>query len=519
MGKESTMRCILAIDQGTTGSTVLVVDVTEPSEPVVLGRSTVEFTQYYPQTAWVEHDLEEIWRSVVSAAKNAIDQATSNKPGFVTQSIVALGITNQRETLCVFERGTGKPLAPAIVWQCKRSTNIVARLKAQGLEDIVRRKTGLVLDPYFSGTKITWLMEENPAIAGMLRTGRAVMGTIDTYLISRLTAGTSFVTEASNASRTLCFDIHRGSWDDQLLEMLKVPSRDVLPEVRDSAGDFGKTKGLGFLPDGIPITGVLGDQQAALAGQACFAKGEAKCTYGTGAFLLANLGDKPLASKAGMLTTVAWSLKGARTYAFEGSAFIAGAAVQFLRDQMNMIGRAADSESMAEGDRAAPEVYFVPALSGLGAPYWDPKASGAFFGLTRGTRKSQMIRAVLEGIAFQVADLTDAMARDLGTPLSVLRVDGGAAANNLLMQTQADFGRTTVDRPLNLETTAFGAALFAGLGVGVYSDLSDLRSVRKTERLFAPQSSPDEAMVQRYGWQRAIRAVQVFAGTDGDFKE
>lgn len=507
------MRCILAIDQGTTGSTVLVVDVTEPSESVVLGRATVDFTQHYPNTGWVEHDLEEIWCSVVTASKRAIDQAESNRPGFTPRSVIALGITNQRETLCVFERGTGKPLARAIVWQCKRSAAIVDRLKGQGVETTVRRKTGLVLDPYFSGTKMTWLMENDPTLADQLRNGRAVMGTIDTYLIARLTGGQSFVTEASNASRTLCFDINHGAWDDELLEMLKIPGRDVLPEVRDSAGDFGRTKGLGFLPDGIPITGVLGDQQAALAGQACFAKGEAKCTYGTGAFLLANLGDKPLTSLAGMLTTVAWSLKNHRTYAFEGSAFIAGAAVQFLRDQMNMIGRASESEGLAEGDIAAPEVYFVPALAGLGAPYWDPKASGAFFGLTRGTRKGQIIRAALEGIAFQVADLTDAMAHDLGAPLSVLRVDGGAAANNLLMQAQADFAQVTVDRPLNLETTAFGAGLFAGLGVGVYSGLNDLRSVRKTERSFAPKESMQMVKAQRAGWQRAVRAVQVFADT------
>jgi glycerol kinase len=457
--------------------------------------------------------LEEIWGSVVQAAKKALEQAAANRSGFSPKAIIALGITNQRETLCVFEKGTGKPLARAIVWQCKRSAAIVERLKSQGVEATVRRKTGLLLDPYFSGTKMTWLMENDAALAEQLRNGRAVMGTIDTYLIARLTGGKAFVTEASNASRTLCFDINHGAWDHELLEMLKVPGRDVLPEVRDSAGEFGRTRGLGFLPDGIPISGVLGDQQAALAGQACFSKGEAKCTYGTGAFLLANLGDKPLTSLAGMLTTVAWSLKNTRTYAFEGSAFIAGAAVQFLRDQMNMIGRAADSESLAEGDKGAPEVYFVPALAGLGAPYWDPKASGAFFGLTRGTRKGQIIRATLEGIAFQVADLTDAMAHDLGAPLSVLRVDGGAAANNLLMQAQADFAQVTVDRPLNLETTAFGAALFAGLGVGIYSGLNDLRSVRKTERLFAPKEAMHIVKAQRAGWQRAVRAVQVFADT------
>lgn len=509
------MRALLAIDQGTTGSTVLVVDVTNSDSAVVIGRHTVDFTQHYPRTGWVEHDLEEIWSSVKSATEKAMAQARAHVPSFTPSQLIGIGITNQRETLCAFDRKTAKPRARGIVWQCKRSADIVQRLKSAGMEPTVRDRTGLVLDPYFSGTKITWLMENAPELAAEIKAGKTVLGTIDSYLIARLTDGVSFVTEASNASRTLAFNIRTGRWDPELLSMLRIPSVDCLPEVRDSAGAFGKTKGLGFLPDGIPITGALGDQQAALAGQTCFDAGEAKCTYGTGAFLLATQGDVPRLSRSGMLTTVAWSLGGKRTFAFEGSAFIAGAAVQFLRDQLQLIERASETEALARDHRAAPEVYFVPALAGLGAPYWDPKAQGAFFGLTRGTTKGQMVRAVLEGIALQVADLTDALREDLGAPLKVLRVDGGAASNSLLMQSQADYSGITVDRPTNLETTAFGAALFAGLGVGVYSGLDQLRSVRKTERLFSPVSGAgaEDVAAQRAGWRRAVRAVQVFAGS------
>lgn len=504
-------RFLLAIDQGTTGSTVLVVAVDgERSE--VIGRSTQEFPQHFPKTGWVEHDLEEIWFSVSQAARQAMQRAKLHSPHFDGKKLAAIGVTNQRETLCVFDRKTARPMARAIVWQDKRSAAICTRLKAAGAEAEVRAKTGLVLDPYFSGTKMTWIMENWPDVAGKIRQGTAVMGTIDTYLIARLTGGQAFVTEASNASRTLAFDINKGAWDASLLELLQVPSASCLPEVRDSAGVFGKTLGLEFLPDGVPIAGVLGDQQAALAGQTCFDVGEAKCTYGTGAFFLLNLGAKPLVSGAGLLTTVAWQLQGVRSYAFEGSAFIAGAAVQFLRDQMQMIGTAAETGALVEGATAAPDVYMVPALSGLGAPYWNPKAQGAFLGLTRGTTRAQMVRATLEGIAFQVCDLIAAMRQDFKAPISVLRVDGGAAANDVLMQAQADYAGLTVDRPVNLETTAFGAALFAGLGVGVFSDLTQLRHVRRTARLFEPDTGGAERLAaHRAGWKRAVRAVQVFA--------
>ena len=514
--KRMVRQFIMAIDQGTTGSTVLIVDVSTAHAISILGRHTIEFSQYYPETGWVEHDLEGIWSSVVEAATQAMAHAAAQDSGFKPERIIAIGLTNQRETLCVLERGTDRPLHRGIVWQCKRSAAICARLRAQGAEDLVKQRTGLVLDPYFSGTKITWLLENQPAVAAKLKNGQAVVGTIDTFLIARLTAGKSFVTEASNASRTLAFNIHSGQWDQDLLRLLTIPSADIFPQILDSAGEFGRTQGLGFIPDGIPICGVLGDQQAALAGQTCFSPGEAKCTYGTGAFLLATQGSKALQSRSGLLTTVAWSLAGKRTYAFEGSAFIAGAAIQFLRDQLSLIHHASETESLAASATAAPEVYFVPALAGLGAPYWDAKAQGAFFGLTRGTTRAQLVRAVLEGIALQVAELTAAVQKDLGASLQVLRVDGGAAANSLLMQLQADYGGVRVDRPMNLETTAFGAALFAGLGVGLYSDLEQLRLVRRTERIFTPASAAaDEVRLAAHlaGWRRAVHAVQVFAGT------
>lgn len=504
-------RYVLAIDQGTTGSTVLIVDIAAKDGARVLGHATVEFPQHYPKTGWVEHDLEDIWHSVQNAARHAMERAMANSPGFSINKLVAIGITNQRETLCFFERRTGKPVARAIVWQDKRSTDICKRMQGQGLESGFRQRTGLLLDPYFTGTKITWVMENIPELADKVRRGTVVMGTIDSYLIARLTSGDSFVTESSNASRTLCYDLIQGKWNLELMTELKVPSLDALPEIRDSASSFGKTRGAGFLPDGIPITGVLGDQQAALAGQACYEVGEAKCTYGTGAFLLLNLGQKPVTSNSGLLTTVAWSLNGQLSYALEGSAFVAGAAVQFLRDQLGIISASAETEKLAQDAIAAPEIFFVPALAGLGAPYWDPRAQGMLLGLTRGTTKAQIVRATLEGIAFQVVDLIDSMRRDAGHDVSVLRVDGGAAGNNLLMQSQADFARIIVDRPTMLETTALGAALFAGLGAGVYSNLAELKSARKPQQLFRPQICDLDTKL--LGWRRAIKAVQVFAGT------
>lgn len=507
------MTFVLSIDQGTTGTTALIVDFSNPTRSKIIGRHTVEFTQHFPKNSWVEHDLDEVWSSVVAAISRALEIAESNHPEFNKGRIVSIGITNQRETLCIFERKSGKPLARAIVWQCKRSADIVRKLKSDGLENLVKEKTGLVLDPYFTGTKLRWVLENEPELKRKILDGTAGVGTIDTYLISRFTAGKSYVTEPSNASRTLYFNTLTGSWDQELLGIFGLSEVSLIPEIKQSADQFGTTRGLGFLPDGIPLTGVLGDQQAALAGQTCFAKGEAKCTYGTGAFLLANLGSDRLFSKAGMLTTVAWSLNGKITYAFEGSCFVAGAAIQFLRDQWQIIHNASETEGLAQAARAAPAFYFVPALSGLGSPHWDAEARGGIFGMNRGTTKAQLIRAALEGIAFQVSDLTKSISYDLGRPLTILRVDGGAAANNLLMQIQANLSGLSVDRPENIETTGFGAALFSALGAKIFSGLDDLKSTRSTQRIFMSSIDEEERKSQYSGWLRAIQAVKVFAGT------
>ncbi len=504
---------LLAIDQGTTGTTVLVLDVRNAQSPAVIGRTTIEFPQYYPEPGLVEHRLDEIWHSVGQAVQGACSMAESNDGKFSAKYIEAIGITNQRETLCTFMRGTGEPIFPAIVWQDKRSQAICQRLKSH--EPFLRERTGLVFDPYFSGTKIAWLLEQRPEIASGVKSGKVLFGTIDTYLLYKLTGGAGFATEPSNASRTQLFDIRAGRFDRELSSLLGLSNLDCLPEVKDSAGSFGKTSGLGFLPDGIPITGILGDQQAALAGQTCFRVGEAKCTYGTGAFMLLNTGKTCELSRSGLLTTVAWRLNSELTYAFEGSSFIAGASIQFLRDQFKFLTSAYESEFISKGHRGAPEVYFVPALSGLGAPYWNADARGAFFGLTRGTSREQMVKAALEGIAFSVDDLYQAMLKDFPAERRVLRVDGGAAANDFLMQFQANISQAEVDRPKIIETTAFGAALFAGLGVGMYRDLSDLAHMRASDHIFTPDQKA-EAMALRgeqvKGWQRAIRAVQVFSG-------
>ena len=503
---------ILSIDQGTTGTTVLVVDVSEKRLPKVIGRKTVEFPQYYPQDGWVEHDLNEIWATVNDAAKGALIQAEGDSR-FKDSRVCAVGITNQRETLCIFSKKTGEPVAKGIVWQDKRGGDICRALKKE--EPWVKGRTGLVLDPYFSGSKIRWIVDNNPEVAGMLASGEALLGTIDTYLLYRLTACGAFATESSNASRTLLFDTSKNQFDSELMELFGVQSEDCLPMVKDSAGVFGKTKGLSFLPDGVPISGILGDQQAALAGQGCMKVGEAKCTYGTGAFMLLNTGSEFKLSSSGLLSTAAWSYKGEVTYALEGSSFIAGAAVQFLRDEMGMVATAHETSQWAKGVTASPSVYFVPALAGLGAPYWDPAAKGAFLGLTRGTSKAQMVRAALEGIAFSVGDLYRAMRDDLDGNENVIRVDGGASANDVLMQFQADSLNVNIERPHNLETTAMGAALFAGLGVGVFDSLDDLALAGEKERLFVPQmgESADELRYRQLeGWQRAVRAIQVFAG-------
>lgn len=505
-------RYILAIDQGTTGSTALLLDISRPGALSVSARAGCDFKQHYPKPGWVEHDLDAIWASVRQAVVDVCQNQSDRDRAFRTSAIEAIGITNQRETICLFEPDSAKAVRNAIVWQCRRSSDICKRLKELGHENSLRKRTGLVLDPYFSATKLTWWLENDAEVKDLLSSGRALVGTIDSFLLYRLTGSKVFATEPSNASRTLLCDLETGQFHEELFEPFDIPKGITLAEIKDSAGFFGKTKGLDFLPDGIPITGILGDQQAALAGQGCFGIGEAKCTYGTGAFLLVNTGREIKRSKHGLVTTIAWSLGGERSYALEGSSFIAGAAVQFVRDQLGFISTSAQSQQMSEQVAAAPEIYFVPALSGLGAPLWEPNARGAFLGLTRGTTKDELVRATLEGVAFQVHDLVDAMSKDLGAPFEFLRVDGGAAQNDVLMRSQANISNLPVDRPRNLETTALGAGLFAGLGAGVYSSLSELTELRVKDQVFHPETSfADRRDEWLDGWYRAIAAVRAFA--------
>ena len=490
---------ILAIDQGTTGSTVVVMD----RALEVVGRATTEFPQIYPRPGWVEHGPEAIWASVEQSVRTALDGA-----GISGSLVRAIGITNQRETTIVWERATSRPIHNAIVWQCRRTTDSCRALKAAGHEPRVRALTGLVLDPYFSGTKVAWILDHVEGARARAERGELAFGTIDSYLLWRLTSGAVHATEVSNASRTLLFDLHANAWSDELLELLRVP-RTVLPEVRSSSEVYGHTHGLGFLPDGIPIAGIAGDQQAALFGQACFAPGQAKSTYGTGAFVLMNAGTTPVASTRGLLTTVAWRLgDGPTVYALEGSVFIAGAAVQWLRDELRVIDRAADIEALARSVNDAGGVIVVPAFAGLGAPHWDPDARGAIFGLTRGSGRGHIARATLEGIAHQVADVVEAMAADAGRDLVGLRVDGGAAANDFLMQIQADFLGSEVRRPTILESTACGAAFLAGLAVGYFAGLDDITARWREDALFSPRLSAAARDEARVHWKNAVKRLK-----------
>ncbi len=488
---------ILAIDQGTTGTTALLIG----HDLRVHGHRTVDFPQHFPNPGWVEHNPEEIWASVRQAILELLEST-----GTAVNQIMAIGITNQRETTVLWERADSKPAANAIVWQCRRSAAICEKLKKQDLEEMYRQRTGLVLDPYFSGTKLTWLFEQSTELKQRATDGHLVFGTIDSFLVWRLTGGRTHVTDVSNASRTLMMDLQKLEWDDSLLEPLGVP-RSVLPEIVPSSGIYGKTSGLDFLPDGIPIAGMAGDQQAALFGQACFETGQTKCTYGTGAFILENIGDHPLPSKHGLLTTVAWQLNGKTSYALEGSAFVAGAAVQWLRDGLGLIKTSAEVESLARQVEDNNGVVFVPALTGLGAPHWKSEARGQITGLTRGATAAHIARATLEGIALQVNDLVMAMADDRGEAGSILKVDGGAANNDLLMQMQADLLGRPVSRPETVETTALGAAMLAGLAVGFWNDLDELAASWQEERCFEPMAESDWRETLLGQWQEAINRM------------
>jgi glycerol kinase len=489
---------LLAIDQGTTGSTALVMDLTGRT----LGRANVEFPQHYPQAGWVEHEPEEIWGSVLEAISGAL--ASAKIPA---NKIEAIGITNQRETSLIWDRASGRAPHRAIVWQCRRTADRCAALRASGLEPQVRMTTGLVLDPYFSGTKLGWLLDNVPRARARAEDGSLAFGTIDSFLVFRLTAGAAHVTDVSNASRTLLMNLRTLQWDDEMCRILDVP-KTVLPSIVSSAGIVGHTSKVPGLPDGIPIAGIAGDQQAALFGQSCFEVGDVKCTYGTGAFVLINTGDKPVMSRHGLLTTVAWKLNDRPVYALEGSAFVAGAAVQWLRDGLRIISKASEIEPLARSVDDTGGVAFVPALAGLGAPYWDAHARGLICGITRGTTAGHLARATLEGIAHEVSDLMVAMQEDLGRPVRKLRVDGGASANGLLMQMQADFAGILVERPADLETTARGAAMLAALGKGLFASWSDASGMSPVEHRFEVVVDETNRTIQRNFWKDAVRRAR-----------
>lgn len=493
---------ILAIDQGTTGSTALVMG----RDGTTLGRATREFPQHFPQPGLVEHEPQEIWDSVLWSVREALATAQ-----VAATDIGALGLTNQRETTLLWNRRTGAELHRAIVWQDRRTADRCAALKAQGHEPLVRELTGLVLDPYFAGTKLDWLLCNVPGAAELAAAGEAAFGTVDSYLVWRLCGGAEHsaphVTDVTNASRTLLMNLRTRSWEPRMLELLRIPPK-VLPQIVPSAGEVGRTRDVPGLPDGIPIAGIAGDQHAALFGQACFQPGDVKCTYGTGAFVLINTGAEPIQSRSGLLSTLGWQIGDEVVYALEGSVFIAGAAVQWLRDGLGLIRSAADIEALARSVHSSQGVAFVPALSGLGAPYWDSGARGTITGITRGTTAAHLARATLEAIAFQVGDLISAMAADLARPVSRIRVDGGAAANDLLMQLQSDLAALAVERPIELESTARGAAMLAGVGSGLLSQGRDLSEIVKLDRSFDPSLNEDVRILELARWRDAVRRAR-----------
>jgi len=486
---------ILAIDAGTTGVTAIAID----AKGTKVAHGYQEFPQHFPKPGWVEHDLEDIWQATLSSVKQVLDAI-----GEVT--FLGLGITNQRETIGLWRKDTLVSPTPAIVWQDRRTTQILEDLKGNPIINRVHKLTGLPLDPYFSASKLRWIAINKPEIWNEVLEGNLITGTIDSYLISRLTNGKSHITDASNASRTQLYDIHKGMWSEDLLDLFGIPL-EALPTVVDSSGLLATTDPESFFGLTIPISGIAGDQQAALFGQTQFEVGGAKCTYGTGAFILQNTGTSSEVLDNGLITTVAWQLKGARTYASEGSVFIAGAAVQWLRDGLKIIDQAAESEALANTVADNGGVLFVPALTGLGAPYWEPAATGTILGLTRGTTGAHIARATLEAIAFQVKDIFDAMART-GIKLAKLRVDGGASANNLLMQFQADQLQVSLQRPIDLDSTALGAAYLAGLGVGFWGSLEDLANLNPIEATFSPEPVRPELYDS---WKQAVQVTIDFA--------
>ena len=484
---------IMALDAGTTSNRCILFD----QEGRARAAAQKEFPQIFPKPGWVEHDAREIWATQLGVAVEAM-----GKIGATAADIAAIGITNQRETTVVWDRATGEPVYNAIVWQCRRTSAYCDELKARGYAEAIRRKTGLVVDAYFSGPKIRWILDNVPGARRRAEAGELLFGTVETWLIWLLTGGRVHVTDYSNASRTMLFNINTLDWDEELLDLMDIP-RSMLPTPVPSSQVYGETDP-GFFGRSIPIAGAAGDQQAALFGQACFTPGQAKNTYGTGCFLLMNTGDKPVFSSSGLVTTVAWGLGNRVSYALEGSIFVAGAAIQWLRDEMRLIDSAADSEYHAGKVADTAGCYVVPAFTGLGAPYWDQYARGAIVGLTRGVNKNHIIRATLESIAYQVSDVLEAMRADSGIALTSLKVDGGASSNNVLMQLQADILQVTVHRPVCVETTALGAAYLAGLAVGYWSSQEEIARNWAVDRTFLPAITTQERDKKLQGWKRAV---------------
>jgi glycerol kinase len=492
---------LLAIDQGTTGTTALVMGI----DGMTLGRATEELPQIYPEPGWVEHDPDQIWATVVRATREALKSANVRPT-----EIAAIGVSNQRETVVAYERETGRPVHHAIVWQDRRTADLCAELKRSGHEPAVQKVTGLVIDPYFSATKMTWLLD-HCGLRGRSEAGELVLGTVDTLLVNRLAGGTAagapHVTDVTNASRTLLMDLGTRRWHPGMCELFRVPPR-CLPTIVPTAGPVAETHGFADLPDGVPIAALVGDQQAALFGQGCFEPGDVKCTYGTGAFVLVNTGDRPVLSRSRLLSTVAWQLGSEVTYALEGSCFVAGAAVQWLRDGLGILQTAAEVEALARSVDSTGGVVFVPALAGLGAPHWDPGARGLISGLTRGTTAAHLARATLEAIAHEVDDLIASMSSDFGRPINRMRVDGGAAANDLLMELQSDCSALTVERPTELESTARGAAMLAGVGAGLFPNGREAAHMIRIDRVFCPRISDADRRANKARWHEAVRRAR-----------
>lgn len=491
---------IMALDQGTTSSRTIIYD----KNSNIISVAQQEFTQIFPREGWVEHDAMEIWSTQMLTAHEALLKADLNY-----RDIAAIGITNQRETTVVWDKETGEPVYNAIVWQCRRTAEIADKLKADGYEDMIREKTGLIADAYFSGTKIKWILDNVPGARQRAEKGELLFGTIESWLIWKMTAGQVHVSDYSNAARTMLFNIHTLDWDDEILELLDIP-RCMLPKPVECSANYGETR-KSLFGGPIPITGAAGDQQAALFGECCFKEGEVKSTYGTGNFLLLNTGDKAVKSNNGLLTTIAWGLDGKVTYALEGSVFVCGAVVQWLRDEMHFVESAPDSEALAATVPDTDGVYLVPAFVGLGAPHWDPDARGSIFGLTRGTKDAHIVRAALESLAYQNEDLLQAMAADLGYEIKILKVDGGAALNNLLMQFQADISNARITRAKSIESTSLGAAYLAGLAVGYYDSLEDIVASKSIDKVFEPSMDEDTRAAKMVGWHRAVKATIAYS--------